>query len=157
MGQVLSPDVDLQVTVTEVRPDGKETYVQSGWLRASERKLEGRQQPLAPEPTFGRADARPLPKGKFTELTVPLYYEGHVYRAGSRIRIIIARPTATSRSGRSPTRCRRAPRPCRSLTRADALEGDPAGRAGRARPDRAAAVPGAARRAVPDVRSDATK
>src|SRR4051812_43771742 len=29
------PDVDLQATVTEVRPDGKETYVQSGWLRAS--------------------------------------------------------------------------------------------------------------------------
>ncbi len=34
------PDVDLQVTVSEVRPDGKETYVQSGWLRASMRKLD---------------------------------------------------------------------------------------------------------------------
>ncbi|MFM9053726.1 MAG: CocE/NonD family hydrolase C-terminal non-catalytic domain-containing protein, partial [Solirubrobacterales bacterium] len=30
----------LQVTITEVRPDGKETLVQSGWLRASHRKLD---------------------------------------------------------------------------------------------------------------------
>ena len=28
-------DTDVQVTLSEVRPDGKETYVQSGWLRAS--------------------------------------------------------------------------------------------------------------------------
>ena len=34
------PSVDLQVTVSEVRPDGKETFVQSGWLRASLRKLD---------------------------------------------------------------------------------------------------------------------
>ena len=27
------PSVDLQATVTEVRPDGKETFVQGGWLR----------------------------------------------------------------------------------------------------------------------------
>ena len=32
-------DVDLQATVSEVRPDGREYYVQSGWLRASERRL----------------------------------------------------------------------------------------------------------------------
>src|SRR5262249_31099494 len=32
-----TPDVDLQVTITEVRPDGNETFVQSGWLDASER------------------------------------------------------------------------------------------------------------------------
>ena len=35
-----APSVDLQATVTEVRPDGKETFVQSGWLRASVRKLD---------------------------------------------------------------------------------------------------------------------
>ena len=32
-------DADLEVNLTEVRPDGKEMYVQSGWLRASYRKL----------------------------------------------------------------------------------------------------------------------
>jgi uncharacterized protein len=87
------PDVDLQVTVSEVRPDGKETFVQDGWLRASERKLDPRKSTLlAPVPTLRRADVRPLPKGRFTELIVPLYYEGHVFRAGSRIRITVAAP-----------------------------------------------------------------
>ena len=47
---------------------------------------------LAPTPTFRRADVQPLPKGKFTLVTIPLYYEGHVYRAGSRIRVIISAP-----------------------------------------------------------------
>ncbi len=88
-----APDVDLQTTVTEVRPDGKETFVQDGWLRASERKLDPVQSTvLAPVPTLRRSDAKPLPKGRWTELTVPLYYEGHVYRAGSRIRVIIEAP-----------------------------------------------------------------
>ena len=96
-------DVDLQATVTEVRPDGKETFVQDGWMRASERKLSTNsdnmfKQPstvLAPIPTFTAADAKPLPKGRYVEVTIPLYYEGHVYRAGSRIRVIIAAPNGT--------------------------------------------------------------
>ena len=47
------PDVDLQVTVSEVRPDGKETYVQSGYLRTSLRKLDPRKS------TPARARAEP--------------------------------------------------------------------------------------------------
>jgi predicted acyl esterase len=86
-------DVDLQVTVSEVRPDGKETFVQNGWLRASGRKLDPKKSTLLePQPSFTRADVAPLPKGKFSEIDVPLYYEGHVYRAGSRIRVTIAAP-----------------------------------------------------------------
>jgi hypothetical protein len=87
-----APSVDLQVTVSEVRSDGKETFVQDGWLRASERKLGPGSTPLVPLPTFHRADAAALPKGRWTEVTVPLYYEGHAYRRGSRIRITIAAP-----------------------------------------------------------------
>ena len=34
-----TPNVDLQATISEVRPDGKETFVQNGWVRANERKL----------------------------------------------------------------------------------------------------------------------
>jgi putative CocE/NonD family hydrolase len=87
------PDVDLQVTVTEVRPDGNETYVQDGWLRASDRKLDPRLSTLLePVPSFRKVDAAPLPRGRWTEVTIPLYYEGHAYRKGSRIRIIIAAP-----------------------------------------------------------------
>jgi len=88
-----APDVDLQVTISEVRPDGIETFVQSGWLRASGRKLDPRQSTLLePVPTFRRRDARPLPRGRFAKLTVPLYYQGHVYRAGSRIRVTVSAP-----------------------------------------------------------------
>jgi predicted acyl esterase len=87
-----TPDVDLQVTITEVRPDGNETFVQSGWLDASERKLAAQSTLLEPLLTERKADVRPLPKGRFTEVVVPLYYEGHVYRAGSRIRITISAP-----------------------------------------------------------------
>jgi predicted acyl esterase len=86
------PDVDLQVTVTEVRPDGKETFVQNGWLRTSVRKLAPTSTLLEPVLSLRRADAAPLPRGRFTEVTIPLYYEGHAYRRGSRIRIIISAP-----------------------------------------------------------------
>ncbi|MBV9805330.1 MAG: CocE/NonD family hydrolase [Solirubrobacterales bacterium] len=87
-------DVDLQLTVSEVRPDGRETYVQSGWLRASERKLAPGSTLLQPALTLRRSDVAPLRPGRFTQVVVPLYYEGHVYRAGSRIRITISAPGA---------------------------------------------------------------
>jgi uncharacterized protein len=88
-----APSVDLQVTVSEVRPDGKETFVQSGWLRANERKLDPRKSTLLdPVPTFRRSDVAPLPPGRWARVTVPLYYEGHMYRKGSRIRVTISAP-----------------------------------------------------------------
>jgi predicted acyl esterase len=89
--QAAAPSVDLQVTVSEVRPDGKETFVQSGWLRTSERKLDRKKSTrLEPVPSFRKSDAAPLPQGKWAKVTVPLYYEGHMYRRGSRIRVTIA-------------------------------------------------------------------
>jgi predicted acyl esterase len=88
-----TPDADLQVTISEIRPDGKETFVQSGWLRASERKLDrAKSTLLEPAPSFRKADASPLPRNRFANVTIPLYYEGHVYRAGSRIRVTISAP-----------------------------------------------------------------
>ena len=95
-----TPDVDLQATISEVRPDGNETFVQDGWMRASERKLStGVDNPihqpstlLEPEPSMLAADAQPMPPGGFVQIAIPLYYEGHVYRAGSRIRITISAP-----------------------------------------------------------------
>ncbi len=88
-----APSVDLQVTVSEVRPDGRETFVQNGWLRASARTLDAAKSTLLePVPSLRRSDAAPLPKGRYTELTVPLYYEGHAYRRGSRIRLTIQAP-----------------------------------------------------------------
>ena len=91
-----APSVDLQVTISEVRPDGKETFVQNGWLRANERKLDAAQSTLLePVPSLRAKDVRPLPKGRYAEVTVPLYYEGHVYRRGSRIRLTVSAPGGT--------------------------------------------------------------
>ncbi len=98
-----TPDVDLQATIGEVRPDGNETFVQNGWMRADERKLATGasnlfKQPstlLAPIPSERAADVQPMPKNRFAEIVIPLYYEGHVYRAGSRIRVTIAAPNGT--------------------------------------------------------------
>ena len=85
--------VDLQVTVSEVRPDGQETFVQSGWLRSSARKLDpAKSTLLEPVPSYRKSDAAPLPKGRWAKLTVPLYYQGHIYREGSRVRVTIAAP-----------------------------------------------------------------
>ncbi len=95
-----TPDVDLQATISEVRPDGNETFVQNGWIRASERALsidsnnmfKRPSTTLEPIPTFTTADASPMPAGQFVKVVVPLYYEGHAYRTGSRIRVTISSP-----------------------------------------------------------------
>ena len=86
-------DTDLQVTITEVRPDGLETYVQNGWLRASHRHLDRRESMrVEPRHTHLEGDAAPLPAGRFTSVRVGLFAFAHVFRAGSRIRISIAAP-----------------------------------------------------------------
>jgi hypothetical protein len=91
-----TPNVDLQATVSEVRPDGKETFVQNGWLRADERKLDAAKSTrLEPVLSLREADVEPMPANEFVKLTIPLYYEGHAYRAGSRIRVTIAAPNGT--------------------------------------------------------------
>jgi predicted acyl esterase len=98
-----TPDVDLQATVSEVDPSGHETFVQNGWLRASERKLDKTHhtilaQPstlLAPIPSMRVADTRSMPAHRFVKVTIPLYYEGHAYRAGTRIRVTIAAPNGS--------------------------------------------------------------
>jgi uncharacterized protein len=86
-------DTDVQVTLSEVRPDGKETYVQSGWLRASHRKLnESVSTVLRPVQTHYEADIADLPAGEFVEARVELMPFAHVFRAGSRIRISVEGP-----------------------------------------------------------------
>ncbi|MHB8531101.1 MAG: CocE/NonD family hydrolase C-terminal non-catalytic domain-containing protein, partial [Solirubrobacteraceae bacterium] len=98
-----TPEVDLQATVSEVTPDGNEVFVQNGWLRASERKLSRTtynplhrpSTPLEPVLSDLEADVAPMPAHRYAQLDIPLYYEGHAYRAGSRIRVTIAAPNGT--------------------------------------------------------------
>jgi predicted acyl esterase len=98
-----TPDVDLQATISEVTADGHETFVQNGWIRASERKLATGthtilNQPstlLEPIPSMLAKDVQPMPRDRFVEVVVPLYYEGHAYRPGTRIRVTIAAPNGS--------------------------------------------------------------
>ncbi len=85
-------NVDLQTTISEVRPDGKETFVQNGWVRGNMRKLDqAKSTLLEPVLSLREEDVSPMPR-KFTQVTIPLYYQGHMYRAGSRIRVRVSAP-----------------------------------------------------------------
>ncbi|MEZ4381203.1 MAG: CocE/NonD family hydrolase [Nannocystaceae bacterium] len=85
-------DADLEVNLTEVRPDGQEIYVQSGWLRASHRGLSDESTPLRPIHTHLEEDAAPLVPGAWTAVRVELFPFAHAFRAGSRIRLSVDNP-----------------------------------------------------------------
>jgi predicted acyl esterase len=86
-------DTDIQVTLTEIRPDGLETYVQSGWLRASHRKLarKGNTRTIVRQ-THLEADAAPMPAGEFVKMRVGIFGVAHTFRTGSRIRLSLEAP-----------------------------------------------------------------
>src|SRR3954454_398113 len=85
----------MQATVTEIRPDGKETFVQNGWVRANERKLDpDRSTLLEPVLSLRAADVSPLPSDRYVPVTIPLYYQGHALPGGlPHIRVTISAPT----------------------------------------------------------------
>jgi hypothetical protein len=88
-------DTDVQVTVTEVRPDGSEMLVNTGVQRASVRAVD-RAKSTATVPDITFAKAEPLAAGA-NELHVQILPFGHAFRAGSRIRVVIA-PVGGDRS-----------------------------------------------------------
>ena len=64
MAALEAADTDLEVTLTEVRPDGQERYIQSGWLRASHRQLdEAESTPLLPFQPLLEARRRATARG----------------------------------------------------------------------------------------------
>ncbi len=86
-------DTDLQVTLSEVRPDGQETYVENGWLRLSHRRFGGAgSTALRPDRTYARTDAEPLVPGKPVLARLEILPFDHVFRAGSSIRLSIDAP-----------------------------------------------------------------
>jgi predicted acyl esterase len=87
-------DADLEVNLSEVRPDLTEVFVQSGWLRASQRKLDPAvyQGPLWPEQLHLEADVAKLAPGEWVQARVGIAPFAHVFRAGSRLRLSIDTP-----------------------------------------------------------------
>ncbi len=88
-------DADLEVTISEVRPDGQEMYVQSGWVRASVSASGPAATSLWPAPSFLEADSKRLVPGQWTQVRVGTAGFQHVFRANSRIRISIDTPGDT--------------------------------------------------------------
>ena len=93
--QSTAPDTDLQVTITEVRPDGQEVYVQNGWLRASNRALASNATELRPTHPLTEDAVETLPSGEYSQARVEVFPFAHVFRRGSRIRVIIDAPGAS--------------------------------------------------------------
>ena len=86
-------DTDLEVTISELRPDGSEVYVQSGWLRASHRALDSAASTeLTPVHTHLAEDSAELVPGEITPVRVDIFPVAHPIRSGSRLRITIDAP-----------------------------------------------------------------
>jgi putative CocE/NonD family hydrolase len=89
-------DTNLQATITEVRPDGEEVYVARGWLKASMRALDtAASTPTMPVQTDLESDVQPLVPGEPTFMRLAVNPIDYVFRAGSRIRLIIDTPSQT--------------------------------------------------------------
>ena len=145
-----APSVDLQATISEVRPDGKETFVQGGWLRGDMRKLDAaKSTPLEPVLSLRAADVSPLPSEQVRRGDDPALLPG------PRLPRRVAHPRDRRGAQRRPADLvvrrdgpqRHGHRVHRPLE-GHALQAAAAGRADD-RPDRAAAVPGAPGRALP--------
>lgn len=90
--QSSAADADLEVVLSEVRPDGQEMLVQTGRLRASYRVLEADSTELHPTQLGREDDVAPLPPGEWTKLRVLVPAFGHVFRPGSRVRLAVNTP-----------------------------------------------------------------
>ena len=88
-----APDTDLEVTLSEVRPSGREVYVQSGWLRASHRALDrARSTAVSPVHTDLESDAAALPADRYTKVRIELFPFAQAFREGSRLRLTVDAP-----------------------------------------------------------------
>lgn len=96
-------DADLQVTLTEVRPDGQEVFVQRGWLRLSDRAQDdGLSTELRPFPIDRPETMSALTPGVPVLARVELNKFAHPFRRGSRLRIWIDTPSKWGGYGFAP-------------------------------------------------------
>jgi putative CocE/NonD family hydrolase len=91
-----APDADVQVTVTAVKPDGQEMFLQRGWLRLSNRAIdEARSKPTRPVIVDRPESIRPLRPDEPVLARVEINKFATVFRRGCRIRIWIDTPSPT--------------------------------------------------------------
>lgn len=86
-------DTAVQVTLTEIRPDGLEQRVQSGWHRPVHRVEDpDHSDELRVDYTFVEGDRAPLRPGEWLRMRVPIAPVTHLFRAGSRLRLAVSTP-----------------------------------------------------------------
>jgi uncharacterized protein len=86
-------DTDVEVTLSEERPDGQEMYIQSGWLRASHRALDTAEStPTRPVQTHLKAGSTPLVAGEWALMRVEVFPFAHAFRSGSKLRLTVSAP-----------------------------------------------------------------
>lgn len=84
-------DLSVQVTLTEIRPDGSEYLIQSGWLRLGHRAATlGENRRL--QRTYRQDDFEPVPEDTFVSARVTIPSVAHPVRAGSSLRMLVSTP-----------------------------------------------------------------
>lgn len=93
-------DTDLQVTLTELRPDGEEVFIQRGWLRLSDRAIDADQAtPVHPALKDRPESLEPMTQDVPVLARVELNKFAYAFRAGSRVRVWIDTPSNTGSYG----------------------------------------------------------
>lgn len=85
-------DTAVQVTLTEIRPDGAEVRVQTGYHRPVHRVEEHPDDELHVDYTFAVDDRAALLPGEWILTRVPLLPVAHVFRKGVTLRLGISTP-----------------------------------------------------------------
>src|SRR5262249_11200794 len=83
---------DVQVTLSDVRTDGKEVYVQSGWLRSGHRKPGPKATDFWPAQTLMEDAWELLTPGTWTPIRIGTAGFAHAFRTGSKIRVAVDSP-----------------------------------------------------------------
>lgn len=84
-------DVTVQATLTELRADGNEVLITSGWLRLGHRAAtEGPDRRL--ERSYALDDFEPVPVDAWVPASVQIPAFAHPLRAGSRLRLSVSSP-----------------------------------------------------------------
>ncbi|MEZ5373920.1 MAG: CocE/NonD family hydrolase [Microthrixaceae bacterium] len=86
-------DGAVQVDLTEVRPDGSETYVQSGWHELQHAKENAElSDEFQVEFTYTEGDRETLEPDEWIHRRVPIPAVTHIFRTGSRLRVGVQSP-----------------------------------------------------------------
>jgi uncharacterized protein len=83
------PDMVLRASIWDVAPDGKESLLNNGWLKASHRELDpAKSKPWLPVPMH--TNPQPLRPGEIYEFSVSIWPIANLFKVGHRIMLQIS-------------------------------------------------------------------